>query len=114
MSAVVLRVAQALTEWEAERLNLKWPAAREAVARQAGIAPGALRRLERGTLKFVDRIGWRLDQLFIAATERKIAALERELALARARAGGARQIDVDAVVAALAQIRRLLPERPRS
>ena len=111
MSAVVSRVAQTLTQWEVERSNLKWVAAREAVAKQAGIAPGSLRRLEAGTLKFVDRIGAKLDQLFIRATEWQIASLERELALARARASRECGIDADAVKAALEQARALLKGR---
>jgi hypothetical protein len=108
MSAVVTRIAKTLTLWEAERLNLKWPDAREAVARQAGVAPGALRRLENGTLKFVERIGPKLDGLFLKVAERKIDAIKHEMALARARGDASAQIDIDAFEAALATARRAL------
>lgn len=111
MSAVVLRVAQTLTRWEAERGNLKWPAARASVARQAGIAPGALERLEAGRLKFVDRIGSKLDGLLVRLAERQIAAIKHEMALALARGEAERSIDVDALEAGLAQARRALGQR---
>lgn len=104
----VAQIARTLTSWEAESCRLKWPDARESVARKAGIAPSALDRLERGTLKFADRIGRALDELFIRTTERQIADLERQMAMARARRDGQRPIDAVAVQAKIEEIRRLI------
>ena len=110
MSEIALHVAKILTAGEAEASHLKWPDARAAVAKRAGIAPGALESLERGRLKFTDRIGRKLDELFIEATQRKIAALEHELALARLRHAGADPLDVRGISVALETARRLLDE----
>ena len=113
MSEAVLRIATTLTSWEAASSGLKWHDARAVVARKAGIFPGSLERLERGTLKFVDRIGHKLDDLFIAAAKRKIAAIEHEVKLARAR-GDECEIDLSVVVDALEKARRALDRRPQA
>lgn len=110
MSDAVVSVAKTLTRCEAEWGGLKWPEARASVARKAGIAPGSLERLERGTLKFVDRIGHRLDALFVATAQRQIAAIEHQVALAKAR-GDQPHIDADAVEAVLGEARRLLKSK---
>ena len=81
MSTSVLRVAGKLIEWEAERSGVKRPIARAIVAADAKIAPGALDRSERGTLKFVDRIVGPLNALFITKIKQRIAELETELAI---------------------------------
>lgn len=111
MSAVVVRVAERLIEWEAKKYRLKEPAARDRVAKDAGIAPGSLRRLKEGTLKNVDRIGRKLDGLFLAVAEQQIAALKHEMALAKARGDADHSIDVDAFDAALTAARQALRGR---
>lgn len=79
MNASVSDKVAILIGWEVERSNVKRPIARATVARQAGICPGALDRLERGTLKFVDRIAGRLNELYANTIRRKIAELNHEL-----------------------------------
>lgn len=103
-------VARALTFWEQESRNLKWPDARDSVARQAGIAPSALERLEKRQLKHIERVAGPLDALLIAKVEQQIASLERAKALAVARANARNQPapDVAGIEAALATARRLI------
>ena len=105
MTVAVLKL---LTRCEVEKSNLKWPDARASVARQAGLTPGALENLERGRLKFIDRVEAKLDELFLTTAERKIEAIRHEMALARARGETQPEIDVDAFEAAIAQARRAL------
>lgn len=108
MSASVLSVASRLISWEAERHRVKRPIARAIVAREAGIANGSLRRLEAGTLKFVDRIAGRLNELLARKIERRIAELEHELAALRATPGHLSEADVLAAAIAIEEAKRLI------
>lgn len=109
----VLRVAKMLTGWESERNHMKLADARNSVARQAGIAPGSLARLEAGRLKFVDRIGDKLDELLIKIGQRQIKSIENEMALARARLEADHHLDPDAFEAEMAQARLMLEAAKR-
>ena len=108
MSTSVLRVAGKLIEWEAERSGVKRPIARAIVAADAKIAPGALDRLERGTLKFVDRIAGHLNALFITKIKQRIAELETELAIHMAAPGRISETDALAAAAAVEEAKRLV------
>ena len=108
MSASVLHVAERLIGWEAERSNVKRVVAREIVAREAGISPGSIERLQTGRLKFVDRIAGRLNELLERKLERKIAELEHELAALKAIGREADQSDLLAAADAVEKAKRLI------
>ena len=93
MSMSVSNQLSILIGWEVERSNVKRPVARATVARRAGVCPGALDRLERGTLKFVDRITGRLNELYADTLRRKIAELNHELATLEASVDSAAQAE---------------------
>lgn len=108
MSASVLSVASRLIAWETEKHRVKRPIARAIVAREAGIANGSLRRLEGGTLKFVDRIAGKLNELLVRKIERRIAELEHELTTLRAAPGRLSEADVLAAATAIEEAERLV------
>ncbi len=104
----VANVADRLIGWEAERHGVKRAAAREIVAREAGVTPGALERLQFGRLKFVDRIAGKLNDLLVRKIERRIAELEFELAALRASPGGISEADALAAATAVEEAKRLV------
>lgn len=104
----VAGVADRLIGWEAERHGVKRAAAREIVAREAGVTPGALERLQFGRLKFVDRIAGKLNELLVRKIERRIAELEHELATLRAAPGRLSEADVLAAATAIEEAKRLV------
>ena len=63
--------------------GLKKPDARAVVAREAGVKPGAIRRLCNGSLVHVERITERLNAYAIRRMERKIAEFSHQLEVAR-------------------------------
>lgn len=89
----------------ARGINL--PQARRIIAAEAGISPGTIENLERGRLKNVDRIARSLDALLEKKIERRITALQHELALCRA-SRSVVPADLDRAQAALAEARRAL------
>ena len=106
-SSDVAVVAARLIAEEAAR-GVTRPVARAIIARQAGIAPGTLENLERGRLKYIDRVAGRLNELLARKIERKIAELEFELEsimAARSRVG---EVDVLRAQAALDEARRCI------
>lgn len=80
--------------------------ARSTVAREAGLSPGTLENLERGRLKFMDRVAGKLNDFAVRSIERQIVALEQELVFLRAAGLGDRLADIDAAEAAIAEARR--------
>ena len=76
-------IAERLVGEEMLTKRVKRPAAREIVAREAGITPGSLESLARGRLKYTDRIASKLNALFIRKIERQIISLQHELELAK-------------------------------
>jgi hypothetical protein len=101
-------VARRLISWAAEEGRMKRPDARREVARQAGIAPGSLERLQNGRLKFTERIAGRLNDLLARTIERKITSLEHELWLARQANRRIDPTDLDRAAAALVEAKRAL------
>ena len=88
--------------------RVKRPDAERLIAREVGIAPGTLENLRRGRLVHVDWIANKITDASIRRTERQIARLESELAVARI---SSRRPDEDRVLAAaasVAQARRIL------
>jgi predicted nucleic acid-binding protein len=82
--------------------------ARATIARQAGLMPGTLENLERGRLKFADRVAGRLHELLVRKIERRIAELQAELAAIAAVSRHIPDADVLAAAAAVDHARRLL------
>ncbi len=91
--------------------GLKKPEARRLVAREAGVAPGALERLANGSLVHVERITDRINAYVVARLERKIAEVEHELALARLAADRTVEPDIGRARAALEEARDALGRR---
>ncbi len=104
----VVSVAERLIAEEARRSAVKRPVARAIVAREAGVSPGSLENLERGRLKFVDRIAGKLNDLLVRKIERSIAELESEIAVIRASPGDARAVDVVGAAAAIEKAKSCL------
>lgn len=88
--------------------GLKKPDARRFVAREAGVKPGALERLGNGTLVHVERITDRINAYVVRRLERKIAEVERELALARLTADRSHEPEFERARAALDDAKRAL------
>lgn len=80
--------------------------ARSTVAREAGLSIGTLENIERGRMKFFDRVAGKLNDFAVRSIERQIAALEQELVFLRAAGVGHRMADIDAAEAAIAEARR--------
>lgn len=98
-----------LVRLEADRSRVPLPAARKAVARKAGIPPGAVEHIERGRAK---RIGRRVYEalrgLVLRELEREIAALEHEIAVARQCGMDAREEQICAVDSHLVAARKAM------
>lgn len=103
----ISRVAERLVGEEMLVRRIKRPEARRIIAREAGISPGSLESLARGRLKFIERIADKLNVLLVRKIEQRIAALEQELAIAKA-IGSASQIDLDRAEAAIQEARKAL------
>ena len=82
--AATERAAEKLIAWERERHGVTTQEARQIIAREARIAPGALERLAARRLKFVERIAGPINELLVRKIERKISELEHDLFVARA------------------------------
>lgn len=108
MSATVQHVADWLISREQRVSAVDRATARNIVAREAKVAPGALERLERGRLKFVERVAGKLDAVFIRKLESQIRELEGELAIARLRARRPDTDEIFAVASALEQAKATL------
>ena len=63
--------------------GVKTPEARQIVARQIGVAPGALERLLAGRLVHIERIAENINQYVGGRLERATRELEREIWIAR-------------------------------
>lgn len=98
-----------LVRIEAERSSVPIPIARKAVARKAGIPPGAVEHIERGWAK---RIGRRVYEalrgLVARELEREIAALQHELQIARQCGVDAREEQMGEVETHLAAARKAM------
>ncbi|RJP45469.1 hypothetical protein C4587_00810 [Candidatus Parcubacteria bacterium] len=88
--------------------GVKKPDARRIVAGEAGVHPGTIRRLCDGSLKNIERITEKLNAYAIRRLERKIAACEHELAIARLKAARRDDIDILRAEAALEAAREAL------
>ena len=82
--------------------------ARRIVARDAGIAPGALERLAGGRLVHVDRITEKLQAYVIRHIERQIIALQHELEIARIASERPDEADILRAEAALEEAKKAL------
>ena len=100
-------IARRLIAEERVVRGVKWPEARSIVAKQAGVAPGSLENLERGRLKYVDRIEGKLRGLLVRKIEQRLASLSHELQLAKTMYGVA-DPDVRRAEAALEEARQAL------
>jgi hypothetical protein len=105
MTAVA--IARRLIAEERVGRGVKWTEARSIVAKQAGVAPGSLENLERGRLKFVDRIEGKLRALLVRKIEQRIASLTHELQLAKTMYGTS-DPDVRRAEASLEEARKAL------
>lgn len=104
----VASVADRLIGEEAVRSRVKRPVARVIVAKEAGLSPGTLENLERGRLKFVDRIASKLNDLLARKIERKIADLEHELDVLRRSPSPSRAFDFVGAERAIAEAKRCI------
>jgi hypothetical protein len=104
----IVSVVKRLVSEEQFRSGSPRAIARAAVATQAGLSPGTLENLERGRLKFMDRVAGKLNDFAVRSIERQISSLERELVFLRAEGVGRRLADIDAAEAAIAEARRHL------
>ena len=95
-----------------ERLvrGVKRPEARAIIAREAGLAPGSLENLERGRLKYVDRIAPSLHALLVRKIKQRISSLQHELFLAE-QAGRVAPVDLERAEAALDEAQKALGAR---
>ena len=91
---------------EARATGATLPAARAAVARRLGVAPGTLENLRRGRTSGVRAwLAEKIAQAVVREIINEIQGLEHELAVARqcgARAGGSEIAEIEAGLAALA------------
>ena len=106
--------ARILEDREAERQGRWIKDVRPDVARKAGVSSGTLENLRNGRLKAVavhvyERLRAALDRELVA----EMRALEHELQLLRQQGADPRDIEVDAVVAHLAAVRKALGVAPR-
>jgi hypothetical protein len=98
-----------LVRLEADRSSVPLPVARKAVARRAGIPPGAVEHIERGRAKRVGRRVYEaLRGLVLRELEREITALEYELAKARQCGVDAREEQICAVDTHIARAREAM------
>jgi hypothetical protein len=88
--------------------GIKRPDAERVIARETGLSPGTLENLRRERLKNLGWISTSINAALIKRTERKIAQLEHELALARQIADRPDSNDIFAAQAALDTARRLI------
>lgn len=100
-------VARRLIADERLASRVKTPEARRTIARQAGLTTGTLENLERGRLKFVDRVAGRLNALLVNKIEQRIQQLQHELEIARA-CQTLPQPDLERAEASLQEARRAL------
>jgi hypothetical protein len=83
------------------------PQVRRALARRIGIAPGTIENIQRGRLKFVERVEGRIRAAFVNLLEAEIARATDELETLR---GLAARDDCAALRAAEGALRRRLAE----
>ena len=113
MPISVVEIADSLVRREMASMGVKRPEAERNLARRAGLAPSAIENLRRGRLKSNDSIGRKLTSLAVKYLESQIAALESELAIARAIASGDHEPDLRAAEAAISRAREALGRRAR-
>lgn len=80
----VVEIANRMVSWEIQTARTKRPHAERQVSMRAGLSPSAIENLRKGKLKDERRVAGPIRDLFIRFLERKISALQTELALARA------------------------------
>lgn len=80
---------------------------RRLLARRIGIAPGTIENIQRGRLKFIERVEWKVRAAFIRLLEREIAKATHELEIARIASD---RVDTAAVVAAEASLVKRIEE----
>jgi hypothetical protein len=100
MSSVAM-IAKELIGVEKARRSVKTEEARKIVARQIGVAPGALERLLAGRLVHIERISDRINQYVAKRLETQIATLEHEIQIARRMSMGVEPSDIERAEAAL-------------
>lgn len=105
MPMSVALIADRLVRSEMMEAHVKRPEAEGTVAKRAGLSPFTLQNLKRGRLKNVEAIRSKIGAAFVATLERQLAALETELAAARALD---RDIDFGTAETAIAQARAAL------
>ena len=88
--------------------GLKKPDARRVLAREIGVAPGAIERLCNGTLVHFERVADRLNAYMVRRIERQIARLEGELVIARLAARRPDEVDLAKAEAALEDAKRAI------
>ena len=111
MPISAVEIADSLVRREMASMGVKRPEAERNLARRAGLAPSAIENLRRGRLKSDETIGRKLQRLAVQYLERQIAALEAELAIARASAGADHEPDLASAEAAIARARQALNRR---
>ena len=97
-----------LVDEEAARASVPRAVARGMIARQMGLAPGTLENLERGRLKFLDRVEGRINAWLVRRTQREIERLSTELEIYRAAVRDDRDADLVAAVSLIEAARALL------
>ena len=85
VSVTIEQMTERLVAAEIQEGRIKRPFAQREVARRAGVSPSAIESLQRGRIKYVERIAGRIERLYVAFLERQLAKLEAELAVARMR-----------------------------
>jgi hypothetical protein len=104
----VAAIARELVGVEKARRSIKTDEARRVVARQIGVAPGALERLLAGRLVHIERIADRINAYVSNSLQRQIASLEHEIHLARLASARPDDSDILRAQAALEEARKAL------
>lgn len=104
----IAALSERLVEETMIEQGVKKPEARRIVAREAGIAPGALERLASNRLVHVERIADRISAYVIRRIEKKMAQLECELEAAKRAAARPDDARIFAAMSALDEAKRLM------
>jgi hypothetical protein len=80
-----MEMVSRLVDAEVREGHVKRPDAQRTIARRAGISPSAIENLQKGRIRYVERISIQIELVYLGFLERQIAALETEVARARAR-----------------------------